>query len=565
MAVKLVGLARRLVAENLIDEPRVQQAILKATHQHTSLAHYLVSNKLVDQYALAVTTADEFQLPLIEIESFDLDSCPVGIVDTDLVKKHRTLPLSASGKCLYLAISYPGDLSAIDEIAFHSGLKIELVIAEDGKLDSAINKYLQRTSRSYSSKAAIDCKLEDEIAIDSASISEGEQELNTFDETPLVRFINNLLLEAIALRASDIHFEPYESIYRIRFRIDGLLREMTRPPVKLTARLASRIKIMAHLDIAEKRAPQDGRIHIRLAGKRTIDVRVNSLPTLWGEKIVMRILDPLNTDLNMDTLGMEPGQKEAYLQALQKQQGLILVTGPTGSGKSLTLYSGLNSLNTNTKNISTVEDPVEITIEGINQLAVNAKTGISFSSALRAILRQDPDIIMLGEIRDLETAEIVLRAAQTGHLVLTTLHTLSAAASLNRLRNIGIPRYNLASTISLIVAQRLARRLCERCKETVEIPEKALAELGLTAELHPNPQLFRAKGCGECRDGFRGRIGFYEVVPVSKSLSRIIMEGGRTQRFRKHMRKHGLLDLREAALLKVAQGLTSLEEANRLT
>lgn len=373
------------------------------------------------------------------------------------------------------------------------------------------------------------------------------------------------LLEAISLRTSDIHFEPYESIYRIRFRIDGLLREMTRPPVKLTARLASRIKIMALLDIAEKRAPQDGRIRIRLAGKRTIDIRVNCLPTLWGEKIVMRILDPMNTDLNMDTLGMEPRQKEAYQQALQQQQGLILVTGPTGSGKSLTLYSGLNSLNANTKNISTVEDPVEITIEGINQLAVNAKTGISFSGALRAILRQDPDIIMLGEVRDLETAEIALRAAQTGHLVLTTLHTLSAAASINRLRNIGIPRYNLASTISLIVAQRLARRLCERCKEAVEISEKVLTEQGLTAQLHPSPRLFRAKGCGDCGDGFRGRIGFYEVVPVSESLSRIIMEGGRTQRFRKHMRKHGLLDLRQAALLKVSQGLTSLEEANRLT
>ena len=565
MAAKIVGLARRLVAENLIDEAKVQQAILKTSHQHIPLAHYLVLNKLVDQYALAVTTSDEFQLPLIEIESFDLDYCPVSVVDADLVKKHRILPLSASGKYLFLAISYPGNLSAIDEIAFHSGLKIELVIVEDSKLGSAINSYLQRTSRSYSSKAVIESKLEDEIAIDSVTLSEGEEELNTFDETPLVRFINNLLLEAISLRTSDIHFEPYESVYRIRFRIDGLLREMTRPPVKLTARLASRIKIMAHLDIAEKRTPQDGRIRIRLAGKRTIDIRVNCLPTLWGEKIVMRILDPVNTDLNMDTLGMEPRQKEAYQQALQQQQGLILVTGPTGSGKSLTLYSGLNSVNANTKNISTVEDPVEITIEGINQLAVNAKTGISFSGALRAILRQDPDIIMLGEVRDLETAEIALRAAQTGHLVLTTLHTLSAAASINRLRNIGIPRYNLASTISLIVAQRLARRLCERCKEAVEISEKVLAEQGLTTQLHPSPRLFRAKGCGDCEDGFRGRIGFYEVVPVSESLSRIIMEGGRTQRFQKHMRKHGLLDLRQSALLKVSQGLTSLEEANRLT
>ncbi|MBL4582425.1 MAG: type IV-A pilus assembly ATPase PilB [Gammaproteobacteria bacterium] len=565
MADKIVGLARRLVAEKMIDEAKAQQSILEAKHQGTPLAHYLVRNKHVDQYALAVTTADEFQLPLIEIESFELDHCPVSVVDADLVKKHRILPLSANSTRLFLAISYPGDLSAINEIAFHCGLKIELIIAEDTKLDSAIKAYLQRISRSYSSQAVIDSTLEDEIAINSPTLSEGEEELNTFDETPLVRFINNLLLEAIALRASDIHFEPYENVYRIRFRIDGLLREMTRPPVKLTARLASRIKIMAHLDIAEKRVPQDGRLRIRLAGKRSIDFRVSSLPTLWGEKIVMRILDPLSTNLNIDTLGMEPGQKEAYLQALQKQQGLILVTGPTGSGKSLTLYSGLNSLNASTRNISTVEDPVEITIEGINQLAVNVKTGISFSGALRAILRQDPDIIMLGEIRDLETAEIVLRAAQTGHLVLTTLHTLSAAASLNRLRNIGIPRYNLASTISLIVAQRLARKLCERCKEAIEIPEKILIEQGLTTQLHPNPQLFRATGCDDCVDGFRGRVGFYEVVPVSKGLSRIIMEGGRTQQFRKHMRKHGYLNLRQAALLKVAQGLTSLEEANRLT
>lgn len=565
MTTKIVGLARRLVAENIVDETKVRQAILKAAHQDTPLARYLVRNKLVDQFTLAVTTSNEFQLPLIDIESFDLGHCPVNVVDADLVRKHRILPLSNSGKQLFIAISYPGDLNTIDEIAFNSGLKVEMIIAEDVKLDSAINQFLQLINRGYSNKTAIDSKLEDEIAIDSSSLSRNEEELNTFDETPLVRFINNLLLEAVTLRASDIHFEPYERVYRIRFRIDGLLQEMTRPPVNLTARLASRIKIMAHLDIAEKRAPQDGRLRIRLAGKRTIDVRVSSLPTLWGEKIVMRILDPLSTDLNMDTLGMEPGQKEAYLQALQKQQGLILVTGPTGSGKSLTLYSGLDSLNANSKNISTVEDPVEITIEGINQLAVNAKAGISFSGALRAILRQDPDIIMLGEIRDLETAEIVVRAAQTGHLVLTTLHTLSAAASLSRLCNIGIPRYNLASTISLIVAQRLARRLCERCKEAVEIPEITLKEQGFTAELHPNPLLFRAKGCSDCGNGFRGRIGFYEVVPVSKSLSRIIMEEGRTERFRKHMRKHGLLDLRAAALLKVAQGLTSLEEANRLT
>lgn len=565
MAVKIVGLARRLLAENMIDKAGIQQAVSQATQQGITLAHYLVRNKIVGQCTLAVTISDEFQLPLIELDSFNLDYCPVGVIDADLIKKHRILPLSTKGKRLFLAISYPGDLSAIKEIAFHCGLNVELVIAEDSKLNSAIESYLKLTKRSYSNIAVTDSNIEDEIEIDTTTISEEEADLNTFDETPLVRFINNLLLEAVSLHASDIHFEPYEHVYRIRFRIDGLLREMTRPPVKLTTRLASRIKIMAHLNIAEKRSPQDGRIRIRLAGERTVDVRVNSLPTLWGEKIVMRILDPLNTNLNMDTLGMEAGQKEAYLQALQNQQGLILVTGPTGSGKSLSLYSGLNCLNANTRNISTVEDPVEITIEGINQVAVNTKTGVSFSSALRAILRQDPDIIMLGEIRDLETAEIALRAAQTGHLVLTSLHTLSAAASINRLRNIGIPLYNLASTIRLIVAQRLARRLCEHCKEPIEIPRKVLAAQGLGAELHPSPKLFRARGCEDCTDGFQGRIGFYEVVPVSESLSGIIMEGGETQRFRKYMKKHGLPGLREAALLKVAQGLTSLEEANRLT
>lgn len=565
MTVKLTGMARRLVADKLIDEAKVQHANLMAAHQGVPLAHYLVRSKLVDQHSIAVSTSDEFQLPLIEIAAFDLNCCPEGVIDASLVKKHRMLPLSIRGKCLFLAVSFPGNLDALNELAFHSGLKIEVVVAEHSKLDSAIELYLQRISRRYSNKASLENKFEDEIAIDSSTRSRDEEELNAFDETPLVRFINNLLLEAVALRASDIHFEPYESAYRVRFRIDGLLREMTRPPVKLTARLASRIKIMAHLDIAEKRVPQDGRIRIRIAGKRTIDVRVNSLATLWGEKIVMRIVDPLNSNLDIDTLGMEPKQKKLYRDALHKHQGLILVTGPTGSGKSLTLYSGLSSLNAPTKNISTVEDPVEITIEGINQLAVNAKTGVSFSVALRAILRQDPDIIMLGEIRDLETAEIAFRAAQTGHLVLTTLHTLSAAASLNRLRNMGIPLYNLASTISLIVAQRLARRLCESCKESIEIPENVLAEQGFTADLHPKPRLYRAKGCGECTDGFQGRIGFYEVVPVSARLSRIIMEDGRTRRFHKHMKKRGLPNLREAALLKVAQGMTSLDEANRLT
>ncbi|MEX0963643.1 MAG: type IV-A pilus assembly ATPase PilB [Pseudohongiellaceae bacterium] len=565
MAAKLVGMARRLVADNLIDESTVLNANREALRQGISLVHYLVRGKAIDQQVLAVTAAREFQLPLLKIDALNLDYCPEHVIETHLLKKHRALPLWLREKTLFVAVSDPANMSAMNELAFHSGLTIEMVVVEDAKLSSAIDRYLQRLSRSYSSEPPSNEKLVEDIEFDATAKTENDAELNAFDETPLVRFINKLLLEAIAIRASDIHFEPYESLYRVRFRIDGLLQEMTCPPVKISARLASRIKIMAHLDIAEKRVPQDGRIRIRLAGNRTVDVRVNSLPTLWGEKIVMRILDPFNTNLDVHDLGMEPNQKDLYLQALQRQQGLILVTGPTGSGKTLTLYSGLNRLNAATRNISTVEDPVEITIEGINQLAVNPKAGLSFAAALRALLRQDPDIIMLGEIRDLETAEIAIRAAQTGHLVLTTLHTLSASASLTRLRNMGIPLYNLASTISLVIAQRLARKLCESCKESVEIPEKIRDEQGLTTDLHPNPRLFRAKGCSNCRDGFQGRIGFYEVVPVSEGLSRIIMEDGSSQQFHAHMKQHSLPNLRQAVLLKVAQGLTSLEEANRLT
>ncbi len=565
MTAKLVGIARRLLTEKLIETTDIHHANAEAARQRISLIQYLLRNELIDQQLIAAAISSEFRLPLIEIDSFDLAFCPDKIINPELIRKHRILPLSVRSKSLLLAVSDPSNLSALNEFAFHSGLKIGLVVAQYSKLDSAVSLYLQWADRSYSSQASPSSELENQLALESATKVTGEEELNNFDDTPLVRFINNLLTEAVTLQASDIHFEPYESAYRVRFRIDGLLQEMTRPPINLTARLASRIKIMAHLDISEKRSPQDGRIRMRLAKNQTIDFRVNTLPTLWGEKIVMRVLDPLNTKLDMDTLGMEPQQQKLFLQALRRHQGLILVTGPTGSGKSLTLYCGLNSLNIPSKNIATVEDPVEITIDGINQIAINTRTGMSFASALRATLRQDPDIIMLGEIRDLESAETVLRAAQTGHLVLSTLHTLSAAASLNRLRDMGVPLYNLAGTISLVIAQRLARRLCESCKESVELPEKVLIEQGFTDVLHPKPQLFRARGCPKCRDGFRGRVGFYEVVPISESLSRIIIEDGQPQRFSEHMKSQGMPNLREAALLKVAQGLTSLEEANRLT
>jgi len=565
VAAKLDGLTRRLVSQKLISQADAINATQLAARDGIPLVSYLVGNKLVDQLSVAIAASHEFQLPLLNLSALNLTHCPGNVIDTQLLQRYRVLPLSIADKHLNLAISDPGNSAALNDLSFHSGLKIEMVVAEDEKLGSAIDQYLQRMNRNYSSRDSTLILSQDELTIDSAVRNDNDDELNALDETPLVRFINKLLLEAIALRASDIHFEPYESIYRVRFRIDGILQEMTHPPVKLSARLASRIKIMAHLDISERRAPQDGRIRIRLTSKRTIDVRVNSLPTLWGEKIVLRLLDPLHTNFDPNSLGMLTAQKEQYLNALQKPQGLILVTGPTGSGKSLTLYTGLNSLNESSKNISTVEDPVEITLEGVNQLAINSKAGVSFPCALRAILRQDPDIIMLGEIRDLETAEIALRAAQTGHLVLTTLHTLSAAASLNRLKSMGIPNYNLANTVTLIIAQRLARKLCDYCKESLEISEKILIEQGFTGESLESKAFYRAKGCNRCNDGYQGRIGIYEVVPISERLSRIIMSGGNSTRFSKHMTKQGLLNLRQSALLKVAQGLISLEEANRLT
>lgn len=565
MTKKLVGLARRLVSEKLIDDNQISLAIDTAQKKAISLVSHLVRTKLIDETAIAVNVADEFSLPLLALDSFDIDRCPEKIITPALLKRHRALPLSIRGNRLYLAFSDPGNLSAINELAFHCGMNIEVIIVEEGKLNSAIQKFLLRIDRSYTSSEGRNDADIGNIEIEPQTKIDSDEELNALDETPLVRFINKLLLEAINMRASDIHFEPYESIYRVRFRIDGVLREMTKPPVKLTSRLAARLKIMSQLDISEKRLPQDGRIQIHLRKDRVIDLRVNTLPTLWGEKIVLRILDPFRTKLSVDTLGMEIHQKEQFSQALHRAQGLILVTGPTGSGKTLSLYTGINELNKPSRNISTVEDPIEITLEGVNQIAVNNKSGLSFASTLRALLRQDPDVIMLGEIRDLETAEIALRAAQTGHLVLTTLHTLSAASSLSRLRSMGIPAYNLANTITLVVAQRLARRLCDNCKESVQLPEKILIEQGFLPAQLAELSLFQPKGCDQCRDGYNGRIGFYEVVPVSEALSRIIMEHDDSLGIEDYAKQAGFLSLRDSVLLKVGRGLTSLDEANRLT
>lgn len=565
MAVQIAGFARRLISEQFISTQQAIDATANAGKTGCSFASYLIREKLLDETSLAAITADEYGLPLLLLDAFELDNCPDKLIDVALIKRHQVLPLSSNNNRLSIAIADPGNQHALDELTFHTGLKVESIIVEQGMLASAIDVYLQKQDRSYEAIDSVEKIGLESIEIDPNRNIEAEEELDTSDETPLVRFVNKLLFEAIEVNASDIHFEPYESSYRVRFRIDGILHEITRPPIKLSTRLASRIKIMAQLDIATKKLPQDGRIRLRLAKKRVIDLRVSTLPTLWGEKIVLRVLDPTSAKIGLDKLGMEAAQKEHFSRALYASQGLILITGPTGSGKTVSLYSGLSLLNTPGKNICTVEDPIEINIEGINQLAVNTRTGLSFSFALRAFLRQDPDIIMLGEIRDLETAEIAVRAAQTGHLVLSTLHTLSAAASLSRLHGMGVPIFDLAHTVSLIVAQRLARRLCNNCKEAQELPEKVLLEQGFDSTQLGALELYKAKGCSYCKDGYSGRVGFYEVVPVSEDLSRIIMEDGHTMRIAEQVKKAGFLNLRESVLLKVAQGLTSLEEANRLT
>jgi type IV pilus assembly protein PilB len=565
MPVPLSGLARRLVAEEVISEQYAANITSRANNSNNTFTDLLLREKTLDERTLAEITADEYGLPLLKLDSFDLDSCPENIVDTALIKKHRILPLSTGNNKLNIALSDPGNQNILSELMFHTGYKVEPIVVEQDKLELAIGIYIQKQERSYAAMDTEENVELENIEIDSSQNVDVEEELDANDETPLVRFINKLLLEAVKTKASDIHFEPYETIYRVRFRIDGILHEITRPPVRLSARLTSRIKVMAQLDISSKKSPQDGRIRIRLGGDRAIDIRANTLPTVWGEKIVLRLLDPSSTNIGIDTLGMEPSQKAHFCKALQANQGLILITGPTGSGKTVSLYSGLHLLNTPEKNICTAEDPVEINIEGINQLAINPKAGLFFSSALRSFLRQDPDIIMLGEIRDLETAEMVIKAAQTGHLVLSTLHTLNAAASLDRLYSMGIPFYNLAHTISLIIAQRLARRLCSNCKEASELPKKVLKEQGFDTLQLASLTIYRAKGCSHCKNGYNGRVGFYEVVPITEELSRIIMEGSHTGQISEHLRETGCFSLREAVLLKVSQGLTSLEEANRLT
>ena len=562
-APHLTGLARQLVNAQLLDERAAAQAQAQALRNKIPLVSYLVQNKLASSRAVAEIASEQFGVPLCDLKAIDKDSQPHDLVSEKLCRQHRVLPLYRRGNKLFVALSDPTNHQAVTDIQFSTGLSTEALLVEDDRLGDAIDRFFEAANSGMEDLGDVDLDGVDVQAVDDSK--EDGVAGESADDAPVVRFVNKMLLDAIRGGSSDLHFEPYEKAYRVRFRTDGILQEIARPPIQLAPRISARLKVMAALDISERRKPQDGRIKMRISKTKSIDFRVSTCPTLWGEKIVMRILDPSSAQMGIDALGYEPGQKDLYMAALKQPQGMILVTGPTGSGKTVSLYTGLNILNTVDVNISTAEDPVEINLEGINQVNVNPKQGMDFTAALRAFLRQDPDIIMVGEIRDLDTASIAIKAAQTGHMVMSTLHTNSAAETLTRLRNMGVPSFNIATSVSLIIAQRLARKLCGHCKKEVQIPRETLLEEGFPADKLGSFKIYGPVGCENCNGGYKGRIGIYEVVKNTPALQRIIMEEGNSIDISAQMRKDGFNDLRTSALLKAMQGITSLEEVNRVT
>ncbi len=561
------GLARKLVVDGLLNEQQVRDAQQRAQKGGVSLVSALVEGKLIPAGKLAELASIEFGAPLLDLNAIEIDQVLVKELNEKIIRSQRVLPLFKRGRKLFVAISDPTNLTALDEVKFATNYLTEGVLVEEDKLAKSIETVLNAAEQSSMSVGDSD--------LDNLDISDGSEDAaaaevvtrSDADDAPVVRYVNKLLLDAINRGASDIHFEPYEKKYRVRYRQDGVLREVSSPPVQMGSRLAARLKVMSRLDLAERRAPQDGRIKLNLSKSKSIDFRVNTCPTLWGEKIVLRILDASSAMLGIDALGYEPEQKELYLKALGRPQGMILVTGPTGSGKTVSLYTGLNILNTEDCNISTAEDPAEINLPGINQVNVNPKVGLNFADALKAFLRQDPDVIMVGEIRDLETAEIAIKAAQTGHLVLSTLHTNDAPQTLTRLLNMGVAAYNIAACVSLIIAQRLARKLCKVCKKPDNIPRTELLKEGFTeAEVDAKGfTIYKAVGCEQCNDGYKGRTGIYQVMPISETMGRMIMEGCNTMQIGDQAQKEGVPNLRQSALRKVREGAIDLLEANRCT
>ncbi len=564
----LRGLARRLVADGLLTAEESRRAEEAAHDANMSLLQYVIEKELVPSPQACATAAWEYGLPAIDLDALPLDALPPpeGFPE-ELLRKHKVLPLKVMGNRLLLAIPYPATLVGLDELQFATGMTPEGVLAPLEQLQTLLDQYLLQNNSSLMEELA-----GADDALHQLSLEQGEEaetdlqgaSSSSANDGPVIRFVHKVLMDAIKRSASDIHFEPYESSFRVRFRIDGMLHEAAHPPFGMRTRILSRVKVMARLDIAERRLPQDGAIKLRLSTHRSIDFRVNSLPTVYGEKIVLRILDPTSVTIGIEKLGFTPQQRELYEKSLFQPQGMILVTGPTGSGKSVTLYTGIHMLNKEERNICTAEDPVEIKVPGVNQVNVLPKVGLDFASALRAFLRQDPDVVMVGEVRDLETAEIAVKASQTGHLVLSTLHTNSAAETLTRLANMGLAPFNVASSLNLIIAQRLARRLCPHCRRPADIPREALLEQGLKEEEIEGATLYEPQGCHRCVKGFKGRVGIYEVVPISDAMRRLIMQEGRAADFDQQAREEGYPNLRRSGLMRVLEGVTSLAEINRI-
>ncbi|MDF2818228.1 MAG: pilB [Stenotrophomonas rhizophila] len=565
--VGITGIARRLVQDGALEEAAARDAMAKASAAKQPLPQYFAEKKLVTPSQLAAANALEFGMPLLDVSVFDASQSAISLVSEELLRKHHVLPLFKRGGKLFIGTSDP--THSLDEIKFHTNLVVEPILVDEDQIKRTLEQWQSKHDTLGGSLGG-----GDDDGMGDLDVSSGEDEGGSADsgvdakgdDTPVVKFVNKVLVDAIRKGASDIHFEPYEDDYRVRFRIDGLLKNVAKAPVKLNQRIAARLKVMSQLDIAEKRVPQDGRIKLNLSKTKQIDFRVSTLPTLFGEKIVLRILDGSAAKLGIDKLGYEDVQQKLFLEAIHKPYGMVLVTGPTGSGKTVSLYTALGILNDETRNISTAEDPVEIRLPGVNQVQQNNKRGMTFAAALRSFLRQDPDIIMVGEIRDLETAEIAIKAAQTGHMVLSTLHTNDAPQTIARLMNMGIAPFNITSSVTLVIAQRLARRLCNNCKRPVDLPANALLAEGFTqAQLDAGITLYEAVGCEECTEGYKGRTGIYQVMPMSEEISVIVLAGGNAIQIAEAAQRAGVNDLRQSALMKAAAGTTSLAEINRVT
>ncbi|MBF7686296.1 type IV-A pilus assembly ATPase PilB [Acinetobacter sp. B10A] len=590
---QLTGFMLTLVNDGHFSEEALRECLAQAQKIDIDFVRYLLDYKSFSPKTLAQSFSKSFNLPLFDLFSFRFEELPHDALDAELVASHHILPLIKDNQRFVIAISNPEYIETLEKLLYQNDaeakkfrkmegvvsiqsdayIKPTWVVVEYNKLEYLVqqnqqNQQNKEDEEDYLTDEERETRQEKQLKGDELQFdAEPFRNKDNPNELPIIKYVNALLFNAIRLKASDLHFEPYEKSYRVRYRIDGILRQVATPSVDEANRLSSRLKVMSQMDISEKRMPQDGRIKLKVAEDKAIDFRVNSLPTLFGEKIVLRILDPSSAMLGIDVLGYEPDQKKLFLDALHQPQGMVLITGPTGSGKTVSLYTGLNILNTESANISTAEDPVEINLEGINQVNVNPKVGLNFATALRSFLRQDPDIIMVGEIRDIETAEIAIKAAQTGHMVLSTLHTNSAPETLTRLRNMGVPSFNIATSVNLVIAQRLVRKLCSRCKRPINIPNKSLLELGFTNEdlTQKSVTIFEAVGCSECREGYKGRVGVYEVMKITPEIAQLIMEDANSIQIAKKAQELGFNNLRRSGLNKVMQGLTTLQEVNRVT